>query len=253
QLVSTLDQTSATTVSPHSPPPSAPPLLSTFRPATPAEVRSIILSSSYATFSLDFIPTRLLKSCINSLIQPITTIVNLCLAEGIFPDDFKRAIVTPLHKKHSLPHEELSSYRPISNLNFISKTLERIIHSRLTNHLESFPALCPYQSAYRQYHSTETALLRIYNDALLYLLVFLRDLSYDHFCSAFIHPHSATFLQTLLFPFIYMLMILSCIFHFQVQILYQILTLCLPLLTPFILGFLLTVFLLILPKLNIYF
>jgi len=66
-----------------------------------------------------------------------------------------------------LPHEELSSYRPISNLNFISKTLERIIHSRLTNHLESFPALCPYQSAYRQYHSTETALLRIYNDALL--------------------------------------------------------------------------------------
>ena len=66
-----------------------------------------------------------------------------------------------------MPHEELSSYRPISNLNFISKTLERIIHSRLTNHLESFPALCPYQSAYRQYHSTETALLRIYNDALL--------------------------------------------------------------------------------------
>src|SRR5437870_10683756 len=97
-------------------PPSAPPPLCTFRSATPAEVRSIILSSSDATCSLDFIPTRLLKSCINSLIQPITTIVNLCLAEGIFPDDFKRAIVTPLHKKHSLPHEELSSYRPISNL-----------------------------------------------------------------------------------------------------------------------------------------
>src|SRR5437870_5784034 len=59
------------------------------------------------------------------------------------------------------------SYRPISNLNFISKTLERIIHSRLNNHLESFPALCPYQSAYRPFHSTETALLRIYNDILL--------------------------------------------------------------------------------------
>src|SRR5207245_6067925 len=75
--------------------------------------------------------------------------------------------VTPPHKKHSLPYEELSTYCPISNLNFISKTLERIMHSQLTNHLESFPALCPYQSAYRQYHSTETALLRIYNDALL--------------------------------------------------------------------------------------
>src|SRR5207245_4961085 len=104
----TLTQASVTDVSPHSPPPSAPPLLSTFRPATPAEVRSIILSSSDATCSLDVIPTRLLKFCINALIQPITTVVNLCLAEGNFPDDFKRVIVTPLHKKHSLPHEELS-------------------------------------------------------------------------------------------------------------------------------------------------
>src|SRR5207245_256669 len=82
-------------------------------------------------------------------------------------DTFKSAIVTPLHKKHSLPHDELSSYRPISNHNFISKILERMIHSRLSEHLESFPSLCPFQSAYRQFHSTETALLRIYNDLLL--------------------------------------------------------------------------------------
>ena len=48
----------------------------------------------------------------------------LSLSEGLFPDVFKYAIVTPLHKKHSLPKDELSSYRPISNLNFISKILE---------------------------------------------------------------------------------------------------------------------------------
>src|SRR5207244_10168854 len=84
-------------------------------------------------------------------------------------------------------------------------------------------------------------------------LVFLMDLSLDHFCFGFIQPHSATYSQTLLFLFISMLMILSYIFHFQAPILYKILILCLPLLTPFILGFLLTVFLLIFPKLNIYF
>jgi hypothetical protein len=61
----------------------------------------------------------------------------------------------------------LSSYRPISNLNFISKILERIIYTRLTNHLNSFPSFTPFQSAYRRYHSTETALLRIQNDLLL--------------------------------------------------------------------------------------
>src|SRR5881296_1343796 len=72
-------------------------------------------------------------------------------------------------KKHSLPIEDLSSYRPISNLNFTSKILERIIHNRLNHHLTSSPSLFPFsfQSAYRKFHSAETALLRIYNDLLV--------------------------------------------------------------------------------------
>ena len=76
-------------------------------------------------------------------------------------------MVTPLLKKSSLPKDELSSYRPISNLNFISKILEKIIYSRMCSHLELFPSLSPFQSAYRKFHSTETALTRIYNDLLL--------------------------------------------------------------------------------------
>jgi hypothetical protein len=76
-------------------------------------------------------------------------------------------LVKPLLKKYSLPRDDLASYRPISNLNFVSKTLERIIHNRLNDHLQSFPSICPFQSAYRKFHSTETALLRIQNDLLL--------------------------------------------------------------------------------------
>ena len=52
---------------------------------------------------------------------------------------------------------------PSSNLNFVSKVLERIIHARISSHLESFPSITPFQSAYRQFHSTETAILRIQN------------------------------------------------------------------------------------------
>ena len=70
-------------------------------------------------------------------------------------------------KKLNLPPDDLSSYRPISNLNFLSKVLERIILHRINNHLLTFPSLCPFQSAYRKFHSTETALLSIYNDLLL--------------------------------------------------------------------------------------
>src|SRR5207247_460931 len=111
---------------------------------------------------------RLLKSCIDAFLLLITTLINLAISESIFPDDFKSTIVAPLHKNlHSLPTNDLSSYRPISNLNFISKILERIIHNRLNHHLNSFPFLSPIQSSYRKFHSAETALLRIYNDLLV--------------------------------------------------------------------------------------
>jgi len=143
------------------------PCLSNFSPASSDEVRTIILNSPNATCSLDIIPTFLLKACLDSLLSPITNIINYSLTEGIFPTKFKHAIVIPKLKKHSLPQEELSSYRPISNLNFISKILERIISARINCHLKTFPSLSPCQSAYRKFHSTETALLKISNDLLI--------------------------------------------------------------------------------------
>src|SRR5213083_358524 len=159
------------TSSPHIPPSSSPPSFNTSSPTSHDEVRRAILMSSNATCSLDTIPTFLLKSCLDSLITPITNIINLSFLEGSFPTSFKDALVYPLLKKHNLPHEDLSSYRPISNLNFLSKILERIILFRMNAHFHTFPSLCPLQSAYRNFHSTETALLRIYNDLLLVLIV----------------------------------------------------------------------------------
>ena len=160
-----LTPASAQTLNP--PPAYPPPLLSNFLPATSDEVRHAIMFSSNSTCSLDVIPTKLLKSCIDALLLPVTTLINLSFSEGIFPTSFKTAIVKPLLKKYSLPTDDLSSYRPISNLDFISKILEKIIHNRITSHLQSFPSICPFQSAYRKFHSTETALLRIQNDLLL--------------------------------------------------------------------------------------
>ena len=154
--------------SPHSPPPPHnPPSFTHFSRVTEDEIRAAILSSSNSSCALDFIPTKLLKSCLDVFLPPICTLINLCIYESSVPDDFKSAIVTPLLKKFNLPREELSSYRPISNLNFISKILERVMYNQLMSHLNSFPSFSRFQSAYRKFHSVETALTRIHSDLLL--------------------------------------------------------------------------------------
>ena len=87
--------------------------------------------------------------------------VNYSLAEGHFPDRFKKAAVTPLIKKLSLARSELKNYRPVSGLCFISKFVERVTSSQLIKHINSNGLGNPHQSAYKSGHSTETALLSI--------------------------------------------------------------------------------------------
>ena len=53
-----------------------------------------------------------------------------------------------------------------SNLSFVSKLIERIVCVQLVNHLDKNGLYEVFQSAYRQLHSTETALLRVQNDIL---------------------------------------------------------------------------------------
>ena len=60
-----------------------------------------------------------------------------------------------------------TTFRPISNLNFISKILEKVVASRIQSHLSSNSLSSSFQSAYRIFHSTETTLLKIHNDLIL--------------------------------------------------------------------------------------
>jgi hypothetical protein len=82
----------------------------------------------------------------------------------VVPTSFKGAIVRPLLKKPGLDKDILKNYRPVSNLPFISKVLEKLVESRLENHLASNYLHDRVQSAYRAGHSTETALLRVHHD-----------------------------------------------------------------------------------------
>ena len=80
---------------------------------------------------------------------------------------FKHAIVTPLETKGTRDTSQLKNYRPASNLPFLSKLLEKVVHNQLQHHITSNDAMPKFQSAYRQFRSTETALVKIFNDLLL--------------------------------------------------------------------------------------
>ena len=79
----------------------------------------------------------------------------------------KLAHLTPLIKGQSLDSSDLKNYRPISNLTFIGKLIERVVLRRLNKHMADNNLNIHQQSGYNKYHSTETLLIRITNDLLI--------------------------------------------------------------------------------------
>ena len=109
----------------------------------------------------------------------------LVLTFYIRHDSYVTSIGMPLVKKPSLSTDDLHNFRPISNLNFISKILEKVVASRIQSHLSSNSLSSSFQSAYWIFHSTETTLLKIHNDLILVMdrgevtSLILLDLSAD--------------------------------------------------------------------------
>ncbi len=117
----------------------------------------------------DPMPTWLIKKFFASLLCIIVTIVNMSLVEGIVPSSMKAAVIKPLLKKENLDCNTLKNYHPVSNLSFLPKVLERVVAKQPKQYTsdhnlhKSF-----FQSAYKQYHSTESALLMVHNNILLW-------------------------------------------------------------------------------------
>ena len=89
------------------------------------------------------------------------------MSEGVVPDEFKKAIVTPLIKKSSLQPNDLKNYRPVSLLGFILKLVEQVVASQLNDHVSLNVLENVRQSAYKLGHSAESALLSSKNDVHL--------------------------------------------------------------------------------------
>ena len=131
---------------------------------SPEEVGAIIKETMLKFSPVDVIPSSLIKLCPDIFAVLISRLANLSFQRGTFPASFKTAQVKPLLKKQGLDMNKSANYRPISNLDTISKILEKLFLARIKPYVVASENFCRLQSVYRDRYSTETALLKIFND-----------------------------------------------------------------------------------------
>ena len=101
-----------------------------FEDATIDEIKTILQSTEFKSSTVDPLPAFLLKENLEFLLPTICELVNLSLRTGDM-NGAKLAHITPLLKGANLDPSDLKNYRPISNLSFVGKLIERVVLSRL--------------------------------------------------------------------------------------------------------------------------
>ena len=163
------ERRSTITASAFSVPPAAnPKSVPTFRfeKVSDEVLRATIKAMGTKHCGLDPLPTSFISKLYGELLPVLSKIVNDSLLSGVFPKALKTANIRPTIKKPELDQDDLGNYRPVSNLPFLGKLIEKCAGDQLVKHLEDNSLLSKNQSAYRRNMSCETATLRIYDDLL---------------------------------------------------------------------------------------
>ena len=124
-------------------------------------IKNTISKMANKSCELDPLPTNIFKMAVENekVLQIIMRIVNLSLNSGQFANIWKTAIIRPLLKKLGLEIIQ-SSYRPVSNLSFVSKLTEKCFLDQFLDHCEIHILLADYQLAFRKNYSTETSIIK---------------------------------------------------------------------------------------------
>lgn len=127
------------------------------QPVTIDEVIKIITNlKNTNTVGYDGISTKVIKFTKEKIAGPLAHIINLCIANGTFPDNLKKVIIKPLHKKDD--KTDLKNYRPIAKIPIFSKIIEKVIYNSLYSFFSKFDLFCREQKGFRKNTTTNMAL-----------------------------------------------------------------------------------------------
>ena len=129
-------------------------------------MKLLIKEAGVKTCHSDPVPASILNVIIDNLLPYITQLINKSLETGLI-EGIKESVIKSLLKKQDLDSETFNNYRPVANLTFISKLVEKAVLSRLNKHMNLHNLHCPSQHGYKKHHSTETLLLELIDDILV--------------------------------------------------------------------------------------
>ena len=133
-----------------------------FEEISELEVLKIVRSIKTNACGVDGISAFFLKLGIEHSVFAFTEIINSSFKYHKFPERFKKALVKPIPK---IPNPlSASDFRPISLLPAFSKIIEKVAAKQMIDYLRNTGYLDNLQSAYKQAHSTTTALLSVTDD-----------------------------------------------------------------------------------------
>lgn len=136
-----------------------------FRLVTEEEIEEIIKENGVKTCFEDPVPSKLMQSSMDALVPVFTTLTNKSLQEGTM-NGIKESVVNPLVKKAGLDVDDKKNFRPVNNLLFLSKLIERVVDKQLDGHMTLNCLHERSQFAYKRFHNTETMMLGITDEVL---------------------------------------------------------------------------------------